>query len=64
MRLHGLPDEIVSDRDPVFALRLWRGVCKLMGMQHSMSSAYHARSDGQTERVNRVLEQMLQAYMV
>lgn len=51
-RLHGLPNAIVSDRDKVFTTKLWRELFRLADVQLRHSSAYHPRSDGQTEHVN------------
>jgi hypothetical protein len=61
--LHGLPKEIVSDRDPRLTGNSIRSVCNILGTRQSMSTAYHPESDGQTERVNRVLEDMLRHYV-
>jgi hypothetical protein len=61
-RLHGMPMEIVSDRDPRFTSVFWRSVFKLVGTNLSMSTAAHPETDGQTERVNRVLEDVLRSY--
>ena len=55
-RLHGMPREIVSDRDTRFVSEFWRNVCTMLGVQQSMSTAFHPQSDGQTERANRTLE--------
>jgi transposase InsO family protein len=62
-RLHGLPKEIISDRDPRFTGNFARAVCKIIGTKQSMSTAYHPESDGQTERVNGVLEDVLRHYV-
>jgi len=61
-RLHGMPMEIVSDRDPRFTSVFWRSVFQLVGTNLSMSTAAHPETDGQTERVNRVLEDVLRSY--
>ena len=61
-RLHGMPNELVSDRDPRFTSRFWRAVFSLLGTRLAMSTAYHPQTDGQTERVNRVLEDVLRSY--
>ena len=58
---HGLPRTIVSDRDPRFTSSVWRSLWKLMDTQLYMSTASHDRTDGQTERINQVLEDMLRA---
>ncbi|NJI21328.1 DDE-type integrase/transposase/recombinase, partial [Aeromonas veronii] len=59
---HGMPTDIVSDRDPRFTAHLWQEVFTLLGSQLSMSTADHPQTDGQTERVNRVLVDMLKSY--
>lgn len=61
--LHGVPAEIVSDRGPQFTSQLWRDLTSLLSVSHALSSAYHPQTDGQTERANRVLEEMLRAYV-
>ena len=53
----------MSDRDPHFTSNFFKGFCKLAGVHQSMSSAFHPQADGQTERVNRVLEDMLRHYV-
>ncbi|KAJ9516842.1 hypothetical protein QJQ45_027257 [Haematococcus lacustris] len=62
-KLHGLPKDMVSDRGPHFHNTFWHHVQKLLGMRVSLSSSYHPQSDGQTERYNRVLEEMLRHYI-
>ena len=61
-RLHGMPSEIISDRDPRFTAAFWQSVFKRLGTRLKMSTADHPQTDGQTERVNRVLEEILRAY--
>ena len=62
-RRHGLPVDIVSDRDGRFTSKFWATLCSKLGINRSMSSAFHPQSDGNTERVNRVLEDMLRHYV-
>lgn len=60
--LHGLPESIVSDRDPRFTSAFWTRLFELLGTRLMMSTAAHPETDGQTERVNRVLEDVLRSY--
>lgn len=62
-KLHGLPQVIVSDRDPRFVGEFWSNLHKTLGIKLAMSSANHAQTDGQTERINRTLEEMLRSYV-
>lgn len=62
-KLHGMPSNIVTDRGSVFMGHFWSELMRLIGTRHSPSTAYHPQSDGQTERVNRVLEDMLRHYV-
>ncbi|KAE9238092.1 hypothetical protein PF005_g375 [Phytophthora fragariae] len=61
-RQHGLPESIVSDRDPRFTSAFWTRLFALLGIRLLMSTAAHPETDGQTERVNRVLEDALRSY--
>ncbi len=58
-RLHGLPNDIISDRGTQFTSKFWQSLFKILGVDIKLSSAYHPQTDGQTERVNQVLEQYL-----
>ncbi|CAI5716266.1 unnamed protein product [Peronospora farinosa] len=59
---HGLPESIVSDRDPRFTSAFWAELFQLLGTRLLMSRAAHPETDVQTERVNRVLEDVLRSY--
>ncbi|KAG3204292.1 hypothetical protein PC128_g2016 [Phytophthora cactorum] len=61
-RHHGLPTSIVSDRDPRFTAAFWSELFMSLGTRLLMSTAAHPETDGQTERVNRVLEDVLRSY--
>ena len=63
VRMHGLPRAIVSDRDTKFTSTFWREVYRTMGTTLAMSSGFHPQTDGQTERANRSIEEMLRAYV-
>jgi len=56
---HGLPDNIVSDRGAQFTSQLTKSLLELCDIRGNKSTTYHPQSDGQTERVNQVLEQFL-----
>jgi hypothetical protein len=56
---HGMPKNIVSDRDTLFTSTFWRRLHELTGTELRMSSAYHPQSDGATERANRTMTQMV-----
>ena len=62
-KLHGLPVEIISDRDARFTAGFWKELTSLLGTRQCMSSAFHPQTDGQTERLNRVLEEMLRHFI-
>lgn len=62
VRLHGIPTRIISDRDAKFTSKFWQTMFQSLGTQLNPSTAYHPETDGQTERVNRVIEDMLRAY--
>jgi hypothetical protein len=59
--LHGVPKTIVSDRGTQFTSRFWRSLHQALGTKLAFSTAYHPQTDGQTERVNQILEDMLRA---
>jgi hypothetical protein len=61
--LHGLPSSIISDRDPKFTSKFWSSLFSLSGTSLKLSSANHPQTDGQTERMNRTLEEMLRSYV-
>jgi hypothetical protein len=64
VRLHGIPRKIVSDKGTQFTSKFWMSLQKAMGTKLDFSTAYHPQTDGQTERVNKVLEDLLRAYVL
>ena len=63
-RLHDIPKVIISDREETFTRNFWKDLFKGLGTQLNFSTAYHPQMDGQTERVNQVLEDMLRMYVM
>jgi transposase InsO family protein len=61
MSLHGVPKKIILDRGSQFTPRFWKSFHENMDAKLNFSSAYHPQTDGQTERTNQVLEDMLRA---
>ncbi|KAE8697362.1 hypothetical protein F3Y22_tig00110621pilonHSYRG00135 [Hibiscus syriacus] len=59
----GIPKTIISDRDTRFTGRFWMELFKLMGSSLNFSTAVHPQTDGQTERVNALLEIYLRHYV-
>ena len=60
---HGLPQSIVSDRGPQFTSEFWKALCELLNIQVRLSIRYHPQTDGQSERMNAVMEQCLRTYV-
>jgi hypothetical protein len=57
--LHGVPKTIVSDHGAQFTSHFWGKLHEALGTKLSFSTAYHPQTEGQTERVNQILEDML-----
>ncbi|KAK7570621.1 hypothetical protein V3481_007378 [Fusarium oxysporum f. sp. vasinfectum] len=62
-KLHGLPQTIVSDRGPQFVAEFWKKLTQQLSIDSLLSTAFHPETDGQTERLNAILEQYLRAYV-
>ena len=62
-RLHGLPEVIISDRDPRFTSKFWKGLFDLLGTDLRFSTAFHPQTDGQSERAIQTLENFLRPYV-
>ena len=63
-RLHGIPLSIVSGRNPRFTSRFWKELQSTFGTRLNFSTAFHPQTDGQSERVIQVLEDMLRGYVL
>nr|GEV72274.1 Gag protease polyprotein [Tanacetum cinerariifolium] len=61
IRLHGTPTSIVSDRDPRFTSRFWKGLQNAWGTRLKFSTGFHPETDGQTERTIQTREDMLRS---
>jgi hypothetical protein len=59
IKLHGLPKSIINDRDPIFIRKLWQKFCHMSNTKLKLSFVYHPQTNGQTEVVNRCVEQYL-----
>ena len=62
VRLHGVLARIISDRDVKFMSKFWLAMFQSLGTILNLSLAYHLEMDGQTKRVNQVIEDMLRSY--
>jgi hypothetical protein len=61
VRLHGIPRKIVSDKGTQFTSKFWTSLQQAMGTKIDFSNACHSQSDGQMERVNKVIKDLLRA---
>lgn len=61
VRLHGMPESIVSDRDPKFTSKFWSELHRLMGNKLLMSTAFHPQTDGVSERAIQTVSQILRS---
>ena len=61
-RLHGLPNEIISDRGTQFTSKFWIAICNVFKINMKFSSPFHHQTNGLTERVNSVVEQYLRCF--
>ncbi|KAL4310797.1 hypothetical protein GQ457_01G013250 [Hibiscus cannabinus] len=64
IRLHGVPKSIISERDSRFTSRFWKSLQTALGTRLKLSTAFHPQTDGQSERVIQVLEDMLRACVI
>jgi len=63
VRLHSFPTSIVSDRDSLFTSKFWIAFCAATNTNRHLSTSYHPQTDGQTERANHTIEQILRGFV-
>jgi transposase InsO family protein len=61
-KYHGFPEDVVSNRDSTFTCTFFTYLYNYLGIKRSMSTAYHTQTNGQTERINHVIEAYLRTY--
>ena len=64
VRLHGVPLSIISDRGTQFTSKFWKTLHVELGTRLDLSTAFHSKTDGQSERTIQVLEDMLRACVI
>ena len=60
---HGAPHDIVSDQGKLFISKFWSSLCHLLDIKANLSTAYHPKTNGQTECVNQILKQYIRLYI-
>jgi transposase InsO family protein len=64
VRLHGVPNRIISNQGSVFTRRFWTSLQEALGTQINFSTSYHPKTNGKTERMNHTLEDNLRMYVM
>ncbi len=64
VRLHGVPHKILSDRDAKFTSKFWKKLFAGLGIELAFGTTYHLQTDGETKKVNMILEDMLRMYVM
>ena len=62
-KLHGLPESMVLDKGPQFAVELTKELNRMLGIKTKLSTAFYPQTDGQTERMNQEVEQYLRFFI-
>ena len=62
IRLHGIPESLVSDRGSLFTSHFWKSLSQMLRLKGRLSTAFHPQTDSQTERMNQTIEQYLRIY--
>jgi hypothetical protein len=63
-RYHGLPENIVSDRDPKFTAKFWQSLNKALGINLLMSTSAHPQTDGQSEAAVKIIQKLLRPFVL
>ena len=61
VRVHGVPNSIVSDRDSRFTSKFWKSIQHALGTKLKFSTSFYLQADGQSERTIQIVDDMLQA---
>lgn len=61
--IFGAPEGIITDRGPVFTSQFWADLCYISKIKRRLSTAFHPQTDGQTERINQIIEHYLRCYI-
>ena len=64
VRLHGIPISIILDQDPRFTSRFWGKLQEALGSRLNFTTAFHPQTDGQSEIVIQILEDMLRSCVI
>ena len=64
LRLHGFSKAIISERDTKFTSNFWKSIFVYLGTKLNFSTTYHPQTNGQIERVNQVLKDMISMYVM
>ena len=59
---HGIPEQIINNKDKLFISKFNTGLRKILGIKKSMSTVFHPQTNGQTKRMNQTLEQYLKLF--
>lgn len=60
---HGLPEEIISDRDKLFTSKFWTSLTAMLGVKRKLSTSFHPQTNGGNERLNQIVEAYLRCYV-
>jgi hypothetical protein len=60
---HGLPKEIISDRDRLYTSKFWTAITAALGVKRKLSTAFHPQTNGGNERMNQIVEAYLRCYV-